>query len=84
MATASIIILSLPTGRLRLLLTRQQQRAYGYLTKPIDQRQLLDLVSRAADASNQTKNVKTSTTPVDVDGQGRMVGQSPAMQRGLS
>ena len=30
--------------------------------------------------ATKQKNVKTSTTPVDVDGQGRMVGQSPAMQ----
>jgi DNA-binding NtrC family response regulator len=78
-STASIIIIT-AHGTTQTAIDAAKQRAYGYLTKPIDQQQLLDLVSRAADASNQTKNVKTSTTSIDVDGQGRMVGQSPAMQ----
>ena len=78
-STASIIIIT-AHGTTQTAIDAAKQRAYGYLTKPIDQQQLLDLVSRAADASNQTKNVKTSTTPIDVDGQGRMVGQSPTMQ----
>jgi DNA-binding NtrC family response regulator len=77
--TASIIIIT-AHGTTQTAIDAAKQRAYGYLTKPIDQRHLLDLVSRAADASNQTKNVKTSTTSIDVEGQGRMVGQSPAMQ----
>ena len=78
-STASIIIIT-AHGTTQTAIDAAKQRAYGYLTKPIDQRQLLEIVSRAAAASNQTKNVKTSTTSIDVDGQGRMVGQSPAMQ----
>ena len=78
-STASIIIIT-AHGTTQTAIDAAKQRAYGYLTKPIDQRQLLDLVARAAAASNQTKNVKTSTASIDVDGQGRMVGQSPAMQ----
>ena len=76
--TASIIIIT-AHGTTQTAIDAAKQRAYWYLTKPIDQRQLLDLVSRAAAATNQTKNVKTSVLP-DVDRQGRMVGQSPAMQ----
>ena len=78
-STASIIIIT-AHGTTQTAIDAAKQRAYGYLTKPIDQRNLLDLVSRAADASNQTKNVKTSTASIDVEGQGKMVGQSPAMQ----
>ena len=78
-STASIIIIT-AHGTTQTAIDAAKQRAYGYLTKPIDQRQLLDLVARAADASNQTKNVKISTPSIDVEGQGRMVGQSPAMQ----
>ena len=78
-STASIIIIT-AHGTTQTAIDAAKQRAYGYLTKPIDQRNLFDLVSRAADASNQTKNVKTATTAINVEGQGRMVGQSPAMQ----
>jgi DNA-binding NtrC family response regulator len=78
-STASIIIIT-AHGTTQTAIDAAKQRTYWYLTKPIDQRQLLDLVSRAAAATNQTKNVKASTTSIDVDGQGRMVGQSPAMQ----
>ena len=78
-STASIIIIT-AHGTTQTAIDAAKQRAYGYLTKPIDQRNLLDLVSRAADASNQTKNVKSSTASIDVEGQGRMVGQSSAMQ----
>ena len=76
--TASIIIIT-AHGTTQTAIDAAKQRAYWYLTKPIDQKQLLDLVARAAAATNQTKNVKTSVLP-DVDRQGRMVGQSPAMQ----
>ncbi len=75
---ASIIVIT-AHGTTQTAIDAAKQRAYGYLTKPIDQKQLLDLVSRAAAATNQTKDVKTSVLP-DVDRQGRMVGQSPAMQ----
>ena len=77
--TASIIIIT-AHGTTQTAIDAAKQRAYGYLTKPIDQKQLLDLVSRAAAATKQTKDVKTSITAIDADGQGRMVGQSAAMQ----
>ena len=77
-STASIIVIT-AHGTTQTAIDAAKQRAYWYLTKPIDQKQLLDLVSRAAAATNQTKDVKTSVLP-DVDRQGRMVGQSPAMQ----
>ena len=77
-STASIIVIT-AHGTTQTAIDAAKQRAYGYLTKPIDQKQLLDLVSRAAAATNQTKDIKTSVLP-DVDRQGRMVGQSPAMQ----
>ena len=78
-STASIIIIT-AHGTTQTAIDAAKQRAYGYLTKPIDQKQLLDLVSRAAAATKQTKDVKTSITAIDADGQGRMVGQSAAMQ----
>ena len=77
-STASIIVIT-AHGTTQTAIDAAKQRAYWYLTKPIDQRQLLELVSRAAAATNQTKNVKTSVLPA-VDRQGRMVGQSLAMQ----
>lgn len=77
-STASIIVIT-AHGTTQTAIDAAKRRAYGYLTKPIDQKQLLDLVSRAAAATNQTKDVKTSVLP-DVDRQGRMVGQSSAMQ----
>ena len=78
-STASIIVIT-AHGTTQTAIDAAKQRTYWYLTKPIDQKQLLDLVSRAAAATNQTKNVKASTTSIDLDGQGRMVGQSPTMQ----
>lgn len=77
-STASIVVIT-AHGTTQTAIDAAKRRAYGYLTKPIDQKQLLDLVSRAAAATNQTKDVKTSVLP-DVDRQGRMVGQSSAMQ----
>ncbi|MCG9130517.1 sigma-54-dependent Fis family transcriptional regulator [Candidatus Poribacteria bacterium] len=77
-STASIIIIT-AHGTTQTAIDAAKQRAYGYLTKPIDQKQLLDLVSRAASATSQTKNIKAATSP-DFDRHGKMVGQSPAMQ----
>ena len=77
-STASIIVIT-AHGTTQTAIDAAKQRAYWYLTKPIDQKQLLEVVSRAAAATNQTKDVRTSVLP-DVDRQGRMVGQSPAMQ----
>ena len=77
-STASIIIIT-AHGTTQTAIDAAKQRAYGYLTKPIDQKELINLVSRAAAATSQTKNLKTSVSP-DVDRHGKMVGQSTAMQ----
>ena len=77
-STASIIIIT-AHGTTQTAIDAAKQRAYGYLTKPIDQKELIGLVSRAATATNQTKNLKTSTSQ-DFDRHGKMVGQSAAMQ----
>ena len=77
-STASIIIIT-AHGTTQTAIDAAKHRAYGYLTKPIDQKELISLVSRAADAANQTKNLKTSTSP-EFDRQGKMVGQSAVMQ----
>lgn len=77
-STASIIIIT-AHGTTQTAIDAAKRRAYGYLTKPIDQKELISLVSRAADAANQTKNLKTSTSPA-FDRQGKMVGQSAVMQ----
>lgn len=77
-STASIIIIT-AHGTTQTAIDAAKQRAYWYLTKPIDQKQLLDLVSSAV-FTNQTKKLKTSITSIDADGQGKMVGQSTAMQ----
>ena len=77
-STASIIIIT-AHGTTQTAIDAAKQRAYGYLTKPIDQKQLIELVARAASATQQTKIVKSSTPP-DFDRHGKMVGQSTAMQ----
>ncbi|MDE0637254.1 MAG: sigma-54 dependent transcriptional regulator [Candidatus Poribacteria bacterium] len=77
---AAAIIVITGHGTTQTAIDAAKRRAYWYLTKPIDLKQLLDLVSRAASASNQTKNVKASITSIDADGHGKMVGQCPAMQ----
>ncbi len=77
--TASIIIIT-GHGTTQTAIEASKRQAYSYLTKPIDLKNLLDLVSRAASATNQTKNVQAEITSIDTNGQGKMVGQSPAMQ----
>ena len=74
----SIIIIT-AHGTTQTAIDAAKRRAYGYLTKPIDQKQLLDIVGRAAAATDQTQSLKISASP-DFDNQGKMVGQSPAMQ----
>ena len=76
-STASIIIIT-AHGTTQTAIDAAKQRAYGYLTKPTDKKLLLDLVARAVAATSQTKKLKTSA--IDVDTQGKMVGQSTAMQ----
>lgn len=78
-SAASIIIIT-AHGTTQTAIDAAKQRAYGYLTKPIDRRQLLDIVSRAAAASDQAKSIKTPSPTIDVDAEGKMVGQSAAMQ----
>ena len=80
-STASIIIIT-AHGTTQTAIDAAKQRAYGYLTKPIDQKQLLDLVSRAASATSQTKNIKAATSP-EFDRHGKMVGQSSTNARRL-
>ena len=77
-STVSIIIIT-AHGTTQTAIDAAKRRAYSYLTKPIDQKELISLVSRAADAANQAKNLKTSTSPA-FDSQGKMVGQSAVMQ----
>lgn len=77
---AAAIIVITGHGTTQTAIDAAKQRAYWYLTKPIELKHLLDLVSRAASASNQTKNIKASITSIDADGQGKMVGQCLAMQ----
>ncbi len=77
--TASIIIIT-GHGTTQTAIEASKRQAYSYLTKPIDLINLLDLVSRAAAATHQTKNVQVAITSIDTNGQGKMVGQSPAMQ----
>ncbi len=77
-STASIIIIT-AHGTTQTAIDAAKRRAYGYLTKPIDQKELISLVSRAAAATSQTKNLKTSISP-GVDRHGKMVGQSAVMQ----
>ncbi len=77
--SASIIIVT-AHGTTQTAIDAAKQRAYGYLTKPVDTKQLLDLVGRAASASNQTKHAQTSQLPVEIERQGKIVGQSSAMQ----
>ncbi len=77
--SATSIIIITAHGTTQTAIDAAKRRAYGYLTKPIDQKELISLVSRAADATNQTKNLKTSTSP-EFDRHGKMVGQSAVMQ----
>ena len=77
-SAASIIIIT-AHGTTQTAIDAAKRRAYGYLTKPIDQKELISLVARAADATHQTKNLKTSASP-EFDSQGKMVGQSAVMQ----
>ena len=78
-ATASIIIIT-GHGTTQTAIEAAKRRPYGYLTKVVDNKNLLELVERAAAAANQTKRAKTAIPDIDVDRDGKMVGQSPIMQ----
>ena len=80
--TAAIIIIT-GHGTTQTAIEAAKRRAYSYLTKPVDRNELLDLVNRAASAASITKEeteIGVAQTAQTIDGQGRMVGQSPAMQ----
>ncbi len=80
--TAAIIIIT-GHGTTQTAIEAAKRQAYSYLTKPVDRNELLDLVDRAASAASITKEeteIGVAQTAQSIDGQGRMVGQSPTMQ----
>lgn len=80
--SAAIIIIT-GHGTTQMAIEAAKRQAYSYLTKPVDRNELLELVERAASAASITKeetDISVSNTPQSIDGQGRMVGQCPAMQ----
>lgn len=78
---AVAIIIITGHGTTQTAIEAAKRRAYGYLTKPVDRNELLDLVDRAASAVSITKEETGDTGDVQtIDPQGRMVGKSPAMQ----
>ncbi len=80
-STAIIVITG--HGTTQTAIEAAKRRAYSYLTKPVDKEELLNIVARAAAAATITKEeseVKAAHTSQTIDAQGRMVGQSPAMQ----
>ena len=80
--SAAIIVIT-GHGTTQTAIEAAKRRAYGYLTKPIDKEDLLNIVARAATAATITKEegeIKAAHTSQTIDPQGRMVGQSPAMQ----
>ncbi|RKU25533.1 two-component system response regulator [Candidatus Poribacteria bacterium] len=78
--TVAIIIIT-GHGTTQTAIEAAKRRAYGYLTKPVDREELLDLVDRAASAVSITKEETDDTQEAEsIDSQGRMVGKSPAMQ----
>ena len=80
--SAAIIVVT-GHGTTQTAIEAAKRRAYSYLTKPVDKDELLDLVERGASAASITKEeteIKVVQTAQSIDGHGRMVGQSPAMQ----
>ncbi len=80
--SAAIIIIT-GHGTTQTAIEAAKRQAYSYLTKPVDRDELLDLVDRAASAASITKEeteISVAQTAQAIDGQGRMVGQCPAMQ----
>ncbi len=80
--TAAIIVIT-GHGTTQTAIEAAKRQAYSYLTKPVDRNELLDLVDRAASAASITKEeteIGVAQTAQSIDGQNRMVGQSPAMQ----
>ena len=80
--SAAIIVIT-GHGTTQTAIEAAKRQAYSYLTKPVDRNELLDLVDRAASAASITKEeteISVAQTAQSIDGQGRMVGQCPAMQ----
>lgn len=80
---AAEIIVITGHGTTQTAIDAAKRQAYSYLTKPVDRNELLDLVDRAASAASITKEeteIGVAQTAQPIDGQDRMVGQSPAMQ----
>lgn len=80
---AAAIIVITGHGTTQTAIDAAKRQAYSYLTKPVDRNELLDLVDRAASAASITKEeteIGAAQTAQSIDGQGRMVGQSPIMQ----
>ena len=83
MNPAAAIIIITGHGTTQTAIEAAKRQAYSYLTKPVDRNDLLDLVDRAASAASITKEeteIGVAQTAQSIDGQGRMVGQSPTMQ----
>ncbi|MYF55946.1 sigma-54-dependent Fis family transcriptional regulator, partial [Candidatus Poribacteria bacterium] len=79
--SAAIIVIT-GHGTTQTAIEAAKRRAYSYLTKPVDKEELLNIVARAATAATITKEESESKAAhtSQIDAQGRMVGQSPAMQ----
>lgn len=80
---AAAIIIITGHGTTQTAIDAAKRQAYSYVTKPVDRNELLELVDRAASAASITKKeteIGSTLTPQSIDGQGRMVGQCPAMQ----
>ena len=84
--SAAIIVIT-GHGTTQTAIEAAKRRAYSYLTKPVDKEELLNIVARAATAATITKEereIKAAQPSLinsqTIDAQGRMVGQSPAMQ----
>lgn len=80
---AAAIIIITGHGTTQTAIEAAKRQAYSYVTKPVDRNELLELVDRAASAASITKKeteIGSTLTPQSIDGQGRMVGQCPAMQ----
>ena len=81
-STASIIILT-AHGTTQIAIKAAKRRAYDYITKPFDISAVTELVARAANAANQTKQTiaeqKRKQSIDTVDAKYQIMGESPAM-----
>ena len=82
-ATASIIIIT-GHGTTQTAIEAAKRRAYGYLTKVVDNKNLLELVERAAAAANQTKRAKNRNSGYSPRQRWQNGRAKPYYARGLS